>query len=215
MPFASVTDFLDQHQGAVTTVLTVVLLGVTFFYAWQNRKMVKEMQQARYATILPKLALEFHRLGPMVVDLAIRNVGPGAALDIDVEVEWVPAHASDSIKGVAWRRNLLSPGEQIELFPPGDLNGNIDTLPETYKEIRLHGTMVDAGGREHLVDESFGKLAEWREVIGDARESWKPPQPEKRAADALYQKFERPLKDITSAVNSVAVALRGATQNDD
>jgi len=213
MPVASVTHFLDQHQGAVTTVLTAVLLCVTFFYAWQNRKMVKEMQQARSATILPKLALEFHRLGPMVVDLAIRNVGPGAALEIDVEVEWVPTHASGAGKGVAWRRNLLSPGEQVELFPPGDLNGNIDTLPREYREIHLHGSMADAAGRKYLVDEKFGKLPEWREVIGDARESWKPPQPEKRAADALYQKFEHPLKDLTNAVNSVARAVKGATES--
>ena len=208
MTLATLIDSLDRHQGASTAILTAALVLVTAVYAWQNRKMVREMKHARDATILPKLALEFHRLGPNVVDLAIRNVGPGAAIDIDVRTEWVPTAEGATAPGARWRRNLLSPSEQVELFPPGDLNGNLDSLPERFKEVRLRGTMIDAAGTTHKVDERFSDLPEWRRILGDAHESWHPPEPERRAADALYKKFERPLKDLTNATNEVARAIR-------
>ena len=211
MTFATLIDSLDRHQGASTTILTAALVLVTAVYAWQNRRMVREMKHARDATILPKLALEFHRLGPNVVDLAISNVGPGAAIDIDVQTEWVPTTADATAPGARWRRNLLSSGEQVELFPPGDLGGNLDSLPERFKEIRLRGTMVDAAGTAHNVDERFADLPEWRRILGDAHESWHPPEPERRAADAMYSKFERPLKDLTKATNEIARALKSLT----
>jgi hypothetical protein len=211
MALANVIDFLDKHQGASTAILTGALVLVTVIYAWQNRKMVREMKHARDAAILPKLALEFHRLGPNVVDLAIRNVGPGAAIDIDVRTEWVPIAEDATAPGARWRRNLLSPSEQVELFPPGDLGGNLDSLPDRFREVRLQGTMIDAAGTTHEVDERFSDLPEWRRILGDAHESWHPPEPERRAADAFYKKFERPLKDLTNATNEVARAVRAST----
>lgn len=134
--YADLFGSLDRHQGASTAILTAALVAVTVFYAWQNRKMVGEMKKARDATILPKLALDLHTLGPTVFDLAIKNVGPGAALDIDVQTEWMPVDESAAAPGVRWRRNILSPGGQVELFPPGELSGNHESLPETYKEVR-------------------------------------------------------------------------------
>ena len=211
MTYATVADFLDRHQGASTAVLTAALVAVTVFYAWQNRKMVGEMKKARDATILPKLALDFHPLGPTVFDLAIKNVGPGAALDIDVRTEWVPVDRSVSAPGVQWRRNIMSPGEQVELFPPGELAGNLESLPETYSEVRLFGTMSDAVGASHEVDERFANLPEWGQLLKDAHQSWKPPEPERRAADAMYSKFERPLKDLTNATSQIARAVREAS----
>jgi hypothetical protein len=200
-------DTLDHHSGSVTVFLTAALVLVTAFYALMNRRAVMEMKAARDATILPKLALEFHRLGPNVVDLAIRNVGPGAALKIDVEVEWSPADATSSTPKVRWRRNLMSPGEQVELFPPGDLNGNLDVLPSLYRDIRLRGGMEDAVGKRYVVDEMFGDITEWRSLLGDAHESWHPPEPERRLAEALGREFKPTLDGLSSAVRDGASAL--------
>jgi hypothetical protein len=106
---------LDRHQGASTALLTAVLILVTIYYAFQNRAMVKEMKHARDAALLPKLALDFHRLAPTAMTAAIKNVGPGAAVDIDVRLVW------DAIGGGPaperrWRRSILSPGEQTDFF---------------------------------------------------------------------------------------------------
>jgi hypothetical protein len=192
-----------------TVILTAALVLITAYYAWTNRRVLEEMGAAREAAVLPKLALEFHRLGPTVVDLAIRSVGPGAALDIDVAVEWVPADEDAKAPTIRWRRNLLSPGEQVELFPPGDLNGNLDTLPTIYRDIRLRGSMEDVLGKSHTVDEAFGNITEWRDLLGDAHESWKPPEPERRLAEALGREFKSPLTGLGDAAKEGLRLLRG------
>jgi hypothetical protein len=53
MTEATIVAFLDRHQGATTAVLTLVLVLVTSYYAYQNRKMAIEMKHAREAAIRP------------------------------------------------------------------------------------------------------------------------------------------------------------------
>ena len=131
MAFATLIDSLDRHQGASTAILTAALVLVTAVYAWQNRKMVREMKHARDATILPKLALEFHRLGPNVVDLAIRNVGPGAAIEIDVRTEWVPTAEGATAPGATTTNGLqIEAAEGLEGLPRHLFNDEIETLLE-------------------------------------------------------------------------------------
>jgi hypothetical protein len=119
----------------------------------------------------------------------------------------MPIENAQPTPGARWRRNLLSPQEQVELFPPGDLNANVDHLPQTYKEIRLLGTMRDAVGNRQQVDERFLDLPEWRDVVHAAHERWTAPEVERRVADAMYRKFERPLGDLTRATQEVARAV--------
>ena len=204
---ASIFDTLDHHSGSATVILTAALVMVTAYYALMNRRAVTEMKAARDVTLLPKLALEFHRLGPNVVDLAIRNVGPGAALNIDVVVEWSSVDPEAESPTVRWRRNLMSPGEQVELFPPGDLNGNLDVLPTVYRDIKLRGTMEDAASKPYDVDEQFGNITEWRDLLGDAQESWHPPEAERRLADAFSREFKPPLKELSTAVKAVGETI--------
>ena len=213
MYLATVFSYLDRNQGAFTAILTLCLVGITFYYAIQNRRMVAEMKEARDATILPKLAIDLHALGPNVVALAIKNVGPGAALDIDVRTEWVPAFSSLEVAGKRWRKNLMAPGERAVLFPPGDLGGNLGPLTEKYGEVRLRGEMKDVNGRVREVDEAFEDLTEWAQVIH--HQAWKNPDPEIRAADAMAKKFEPALRDLAKAGSQIADAIRLASERDD
>jgi len=208
MLYADLFDFLDQHQGASTAILTFALVAVTIFYALQNRKMVREMKKARDAAVLPKLALDMHALGPNLFDLAIKNVGPGAALDIDVRTEWVPIDESASPPGARWRRNVMASGEQVELFPPDKRSGGMESMPDIYEEVRLLGEMRDAVGNRHQVDERFEELPEWGQLVKEAQQSWKPPEPERRAAEAMHKKFDQPLKSLTKAADEIARAIR-------
>jgi hypothetical protein len=207
VPLANVVDSLDKHQGASTAILTAALVLVTIYYAVQNRRMVMEMKRARDSTILPKLALDFHRLGPTAMTLAIKNVGPGAALDVDVRVVWEPVGAGQAPEH-RWRRNVFAPGEQSDFMPPGNgLNGNVDSLPAAYARVRLIGTMKDGAGNAHEVMEAFENLAEWREVLGGARQRYVTADPERRVAEELSKKFEQPLRDLRRSVDGIAAAL--------
>jgi hypothetical protein len=214
VPAADIVDYLDQHQGAAAVILTAVLVLVTIYYAIQNGRMVVEMRRTRGLVILPKLALDFHRLGPTTVTLAIKNVGPGAALGVDVKVVWEPLATGERTEN-RWRRNVLAPGEQADFMPPGTgLSGNIDSLPAKYRRVRLVGTMVDAAGVSHGVSEVFDELPEWREVLGDAHQRFVAADPEKRLAEALQKQFENPLKNLTAGAREVARAVERMTPSE-
>ena len=207
-PVEDIVDYLDQHQGATAALLTAALVLITVYYALQNRRMVAEMRRARGLAILPKLALDFHRLGPTTVTLAIKNVGPGAALEVDIKVTWEPLGVGEQTEN-RWRRNVLAPGEQADFMPPGtDLNGNIDSLPAKYRRVRLVGSMVDAAGERHDVSEVFDDLPEWREVLGDAHQRFVAADPERRLAEALHKQFEAQLNALVTGTGEVARAVQ-------
>jgi hypothetical protein len=205
MFLADPLDFLDEHQGAAAALLTAALVLVTIYYALQNRQMVIEMRRSRDLAILPKLALDFHRLGPTAVTVAIKNVGPGAALDIDISMIWEPLAAGERIDR-RWRRNVLAPGEQADFMPPGTLNGNINSLPAHYQRIRLKGVMVDAAGKKQNVDEVFDELPKWREVLSDAHQRFVAADPERRLAEALAKQFDSSVKDLARGTHEMARA---------
>jgi hypothetical protein len=204
---SEVIRYLDRHYGAATVLLTAVLVAVTAYYATQNRRMVKEMAKTRELSVMPKLALEFHRLGPTSMTVAIKNVGLGAALELDVWLRYEPVPGRTAQEERRWRRNVLAPGEQKDFLPPGNLDGNSNTLTANFRSIRLTGSMKDALGNKHSVDESFDDLAEWRTILADAHQRWVAADPERRVADELGKKFEGPLKAIVQAIDGSTRAL--------
>lgn len=64
--------------------LTAVLIVITAYYAWQTRRAVVEMQRARQLSVRPKLVIAIEMPDPTIGRIAIKNVGAGAALDVDV-----------------------------------------------------------------------------------------------------------------------------------
>lgn len=212
---ATIIESLDRHSGATTAILTAALVIVTSYYAWMNRAMVAEMKRARDAAVLPKLALEFHRLGPTAMTLAVKSVGLGAALNVDVSVTWESVDGG-SAPAFRWRTNVLVPGEQADFLPPGDSVGDsLNTLPANFTRVRLVGSMSDAAGNQHAVSESFEDLPEWRAVLAGAHQRWVIADRERRAADELYKKFERPMRDLTRATDGVARAVQQLTPPDE
>jgi hypothetical protein len=205
---ADVVDYLDRHAGAFSALLTLALVAVTIFYAIQNRRMVGEMANANAMTILPKLAIDFHRIGPNTVEVLIQNLGLGPALDVDVSLSFDPlADRPLPADNRRYRRNVIAPGERERFLPPGDLNANMDRLPREYAAIRLGGSMRDAAGNEHVVAEVFDRLVEWRELLHDATVAWIQPDAEKRLADALADKTVKPLIKELTALGAAVSAL--------
>jgi hypothetical protein len=203
--FVAIVGWLDAHQGAATVLLTLALVAVTTYYAVQNRRMVKELAETRELSVLPKLALEFLRLGPTAMDVLVKNVGPGPALDVDVRLIFEPLPNSETPEeDRRWRRNILAPGEQKDFFPPGELNDNLNRLPQEYEEIRLTGTMKDATGKTHVIDEAFTDLSGWRSTLGRERFVGLP---ERELAEALAKKFERPIGQLNRQLGDVARAI--------
>jgi hypothetical protein len=107
-----------------------------------------------------------------------------------------------------YRQNVMVPGERHAFFPPGELNANINSLPETYRAIRLVGSMNDAAGKRHVVDESFADLAEWRELLHSAGRAWSPPEPERRMGEAIGKALDTPFKRLATELESIRRVIR-------
>lgn len=202
----TVIDFLDKHPGATTALLTAVLVLITAFYAFQNWRMAVEMRRSRETAILPRLALGFYRLGRTAISTEIRNVGPGAALSVDVELTYIPIDESAQSESRRVRYPLLASGHYVDLFPPGELNDNLNHIPATYKSITLRGSMFDAAGNELTVKEEFGDLAEWRKLLGDAKQRFVDPSAERRLAEAFASRFKTETKSATSDLSRISAS---------
>jgi hypothetical protein len=192
---ATVITYLDKHSGAATVLLTAILVVINAYYAVQNWQLRQEARRAREEAVRPKLAIEFHRLGPTATTIAIRNVGPGVAFAIDVKLSFVP-QTGDGVHERRWRANILESGAQADFLPPGELNDNLNGLPAVFREIALSGTLKDADGVEHSVRDEVVDLADWREALHDARQRFIQADSERRLAEA----FEKPIKKAGDGV---------------
>lgn len=185
-------------DGAIA-VLTLALVVITGYYAWQNRQMVDEMRLARKAGARPHLALCFEPLGPMNVMVGLVNLGPGAALSIDLTIVFHPREGSDfSGETRRWRGELLAAGAQRDFFVP-DSTGkmmSIQRLAEAVDRIEMAGTMLDVLGVEHAIRGEIGALDEWDELLRNAHERYKEP-----SLDKLVKETAKLSKAMDKAVS--------------
>ena len=76
-------------SGAITPVLTTVLVLVTIYYAWQTRQTVKAMNEANEANNRPVVSVSLQDRVESIsfMDLVITNAGNGLARDISFKVK--------------------------------------------------------------------------------------------------------------------------------
>jgi hypothetical protein len=73
--------------AVINAVAIVVLVAVNVYYAVQNGRVLEEMRSTRLLNVRPRLALGIHMPGPTTGFVTVTNVGSGAALDVDVNLE--------------------------------------------------------------------------------------------------------------------------------
>lgn len=207
MVVADIFSFLDSHQGAATAILTAVLIGVTSYYAWQNRQMVKEMAATRKITVLPKLVIEWTMTSSTIALPTLCNVGPGPALNVDIAIQYIPlAGQKHKLKVRRWTANLMVPGESKQFLPlESDFSGSMTTeeLAKTYARIKLTGECRDALGETYIVEDQLDDIAEWRRLSGEAITRWLDPDTQKRQARESADALRPLISKIVEAIDSL------------
>lgn len=150
-----------------TEWLTLALVFITGFYAWQNRRMANEMKAARAVTILPKLVPSIKVVAPDVAWLRVSNAGPGPALDVDVSISLEPGDWE-----ILWRAHIVAAAEAHDFAPKhrGAEDGGIvrlTALTQEFTHVRLLGRCRDALGGVHQIDERI-EIREWWRVLQEA-----------------------------------------------
>jgi len=178
---------------SATELLTAVLVLITGYYAWQNRKMVREMAAARSVAVLPKLVLHWTMVSPILGFPTVKNVGPGPALNVDISIHFDPLPGHENKAEVRrWTASVLAPGEERQFLPPDkDGGGLMDTeaFAQTYLQIRLTGGYRDALQEHFSAEEVLSDIAEWRVLSKEAHGRWEEPDPAKRLSKDLAERL--------------------------
>lgn len=193
---------------SATEVLTAVLVLVTGYYAWQNRKMAQEMAAARRVAVLPKLALEWTMVSPVLGFPTVKNVGPGPALDVDISVHFDPLSDQKGEDVRRWTASVIVPGEDKQFLPTGGEGGGMmdtDALARTYSRIRLTGGYRDALGEAQIADDLLPDIAEWRRISKEAHGRWEEPDPAKRLSRDLAERLGK--KTLLPALKAIEARL--------
>jgi len=101
-----------------SVLLTIVLVVISAFYAWQTRQTISEMVKARKGEFIPHVRAELKWLGPVFLVLKVTNFGKGPAMNVNVEITFLPSNEKR-----IWDDAILSPNESIRILLP---EGNID-----------------------------------------------------------------------------------------
>jgi len=176
-----------------SVLVTIVLVGINAYYAWQARQTTSEMEKARKAEFMPYIKPTLIFLGPMYLVLRLTNNGKGPALNIRTEITFLP---SKEIR--PWKQRIMSPNERIHILLP---QGDIKRVCETSAEIRLEGTYTDI----------FDQLFEMNEII-DTKEFIEKSKQLKpileRDVPRLIDNIKEELSKIKDAIERIEITLR-------
>jgi hypothetical protein len=173
-------------------IVNVILVGVTSYYAWQTRKTVKIMEEALRAEFRPHLNASLERVGPTAVELSLKNLGKGPAIDCNVQISMEP---SGELR--RWYNPLLAPGdsETFQLEPY-----QLNELAEKYDSITICGKYKDIFGESYEVDEKID-LKEIRKTWYESRIILREPL--ERKMDEII----RELKGIQAEIKKIATKI--------
>ena len=138
--------------------LTTVLVLATIYYAWQTRRTVAELREARGVAILPRVTVSAAFPGPKFMWVVLSNNGIGPALRVDMSISYEPDGTE-----VRWKAPLMVAGERHRLRPPDSLRD--PSAMDANARIILRGTYQDAIGESHSIDEVFSPKEHWDALV--------------------------------------------------
>lgn len=175
----------------LSVIASLVLAGLTAIYVLQTQGMLKEMTKARKAEFQPHIKASLERVGPIAVELLLKNVGKGAAIDVHAKFSVQPSEEAEK----NWHHPLLSPGDS-ELFflEPSDLK----ELAERYDAVVVHGSCKDVFGELHEIDERID--------LKKVQKGWHEP------GVVLKGSLEERVREIGKKLERISTKIEGTTR---
>jgi len=142
----------------ILAISTIVLVGVTGYYAKQTKNTVKVLEKTAELSIRPHLKGTFQFMGPVAGNLLIKNVGNGPANKIELSY-WIDGN-DDTKRN--WVKPLMMPNESEEFFIPKNKTENessIGYFENNPTKIIIVGKYFDALEKEYPVNDSIDVTA--------------------------------------------------------
>ena len=159
-------EILNKSGGIITAFATVVLAGITFWYAYLTRKILKVSDTPEVRIYLVQTYQGRDNKGGHIftIDLCIENIGTGSAQDIIFSGDFTSiltehdkalAEYADIKNG----RKHLGSGSQIRIILYFEYNPS--NFPERIYEAAVH--YKDSQGKEHCkcFDIDFTKIEDY------------------------------------------------------
>ncbi|MGE3138154.1 MAG: hypothetical protein AB7I08_08545 [Thermoleophilia bacterium] len=131
-------------------LLTLVLVAITGFYAWQNWRMAEEMRASRRQAMMPRFVLDLDVVGPHAVFLSVQNAGLGAALSGRYELRLLLVPSPDGEpreRVVAWSAVLFPPNHDRPFnFAEDREPWGADEIVERIRSVELTGLAYTTDG---------------------------------------------------------------------
>lgn len=121
------SGFLNQNNGAIQAISTVILVFVTAYSVIQARRTIKEMKEARLHEFLPILEIDVHSIDSNRIRITIGNIGKSVARKVMI---FLPLTASPIDLQDIGLRNTRETEGTIDV-------ARILTLPEEQRKIRI------------------------------------------------------------------------------
>ncbi|MEM3714185.1 MAG: hypothetical protein QXF82_04475 [Nitrososphaeria archaeon] len=125
--------------------VTMILVAINAYYAWQVRQTICEMEKARKAEFLPHVRVKLSWLGPVFLVLELTNFGRGPVVDINAQITFLPSNEKRLLE-----QSIMSPGESIRISLP---EGNVDKVGTLSAQIQVEGKYRDIFGQTFQINE--------------------------------------------------------------
>ena len=148
-----VITWLNSNSGAITAIATVVLVGITAFYAWVTRQMRLDAQKPEIAIYLrlEKTDLIPKKMGIFYIYLYVENIGMGPARDVKFSID--PSFnlpGDKSLREVSFLElgiGYLPPGHQRKCFLANQTMTGFSELMR--KQLKITATYKGATSRKY------------------------------------------------------------------
>ena len=186
-----IIEWLNANDGVVIGIATVVLVGITGYYAYLTWRMLK-------ANNTPEIAISLrpHEAYIHCVMLCIENIGSGAARNIQFQTDLsFKPDGERALEEVGFLKKgigYLGPGQKIEHFLVSVI-GKLDELKKTPLEFSV--TYMDSAKQKDKYEHAF--CLDFGEDEGLATIGKSP----------LYEIAEA-VKDIKKGIHNVTTGIR-------
>jgi hypothetical protein len=182
----------------INVILVAVLVGATIFYALRTHSMVKEMREARYVQILPKLKLGIEMITLGRGSIKITNAGTGPAINVVLEF-WL---GNEYENKRVWTNSLLVQSESVQfLFPKiNNQYPKLDQICDTWQTVSMKASYADAMGRKFEISDSFDIKDYWEKTKSSVKR-WQDTELRE------IQKIKDELKKIADNTSKISALL--------
>lgn len=167
-------NWLNSNSAAITAAASVVLTGITAYYAFLTWHLVQENRELREEHNRPRVAIatSLHEAHINIVHLVIENIGQGPAYEVKFDTNRdVRLSQGRSLREVGLFKGgvrFLPPRQRLELFLHNAV-GAVDDFKSSPLEITVR--YKDSVGREASPEKFVIDLSEYENL----RKAGKPP----------------------------------------